>query len=249
MRTEQALFEFLASPTAANLSKETITWYRNRLLPFARACPTLPRRPKPIKLFLSNMTSSHETKWDVYWALKTFYKFIEARRPFPNPMKDIKAPRRPKLVMPTLESGEIIKLLQSVYALRERAILTLIIDTGVRAGEVCSFLKQNIRQKTVIVTGKTGWREVPISEETRNLLLQVAATSPYDYVFHNSKGPLVRPKLLKSSSLNRKDVLARPECPDRPWKGILRLQSPGMACGTLHEVSSDKVQVAPPEWS
>jgi site-specific recombinase XerD len=188
MRTEQALLEFFASRTAANLSKETITWYRNRLLPFARACPTLARRPEPIELFLSNMTGSHETKWDVYRALKTFYKFIESRRRFPNPMKDIKAPRRPKLVMPTLESGEIMKLLQSVDVLRDRAILTLIIDTGVRAGEVCSLLKQNIRQETVIVKGKIGWREVPISEETRSLLLQAAAASPYEYVFHNSKG-------------------------------------------------------------
>ena len=116
MKTEQALPEFLASRTAANLSKETITWYRNRLLPFTRACPTLPRRPEPVELFLSNMTSSHETKWDVYRALKTFYKFIESRRRFPNPMKDIKAPRRPKLVMPTLESGEIIKLLPSSFS-------------------------------------------------------------------------------------------------------------------------------------
>lgn len=192
MRTEQALQEFLASRSAANLSKETITWYRNRLRPFAGACPTLPRRPEPIELFLSNMTSSYETKWDVYRALKTFYKFIEARRRFPNPMKDIKAPRRPKLVMPTLEANEILKLLQSVDNLRDRAILTLIIDTGVRAGEVCSLLKQNIRQETIIVKGKTGWREVPISEETRNLLFQVAATSPCDYVFHNSKGQMGR---------------------------------------------------------
>ncbi len=155
MKTEQTLREFIASRTAANLSQETITWYKNRLAPFARACPTLPRRPEPIELFLSNMTSSHETKWDVYRALKTFYKFIEGRRRFPNPMKDIKAPRRPKIVMPTLESGEILKLLQSVDNLRDRAILTLIIDTGVRAGEVCSLLKQNIRQETILayITG------------------------------------------------------------------------------------------------
>ncbi len=155
MKTEQALREFIASRVAANLIAATISWYKDRLAPFARACPNLTRRPEPIELFLSNMTSSHETKWDVYRALKTFYKFIEGRRRFPNPMKDIKAPRRPKIVMPTLESGEILKLLQSVDNLRDRAILTLIIDTGVRAGEVCSLLKQNIRQETILayITG------------------------------------------------------------------------------------------------
>ncbi|GAI76517.1 unnamed protein product, partial [marine sediment metagenome] len=40
--------------------------------------------------------------------------------------------------------------------------------------------------------GKTGWREVPISDETRRLLLQIAAISPDDHVFHGHKGPITR---------------------------------------------------------
>ena len=192
MRTEQAIREFLASRTAQNLSKETIAWYKGRLYPFERACPMLPRRPEPIEMFFSTMTWSHETQWDVYRALKTFYKFLAARRHVPNPMLEIKAPRRPKIVMPTLEANEIIKLLHTADNLQDRAILTLMIDTGVRSGEVCSLLKHNIRQETIIVQGKIGWREVPISEETRELLLQVAATSPIDYVFHNSTGQIGR---------------------------------------------------------
>jgi site-specific recombinase XerD len=62
----------------------------------------------------------------------------------------------------------------------------------VRAGEVCSLLKHNIKQETIIVNGKTGWREVPISDETRNLLLQLAAASTDDHVFHGHKGPITR---------------------------------------------------------
>ena len=79
-------------------------------------------------------------------------------------------------------------LLQPADNLRDRAILTLITDNGMRAGEVCSLLKHNIKQETVLVCGKTGWREVPISEETRELLLQVAAQSADDYVFHDDRG-------------------------------------------------------------
>jgi integrase/recombinase XerD len=94
--------------------------------------------------------------------------------------------------MATLEPNELMKLLQSAQDLRDRAILTLIMDNGVRAGEVCSLLKHNIKQETVVVYGKTGWREAPISDETRHLLLQVAATSPNEYVFHGHKGPLTR---------------------------------------------------------
>jgi len=65
-------------------------------------------------------------------------------------------------------------------------------DNGVRAGEVCSLLKHNIKQETVVVQGKTGWREVPVSDETRHLLLQIAAMSPDDHVFQGQKGPITR---------------------------------------------------------
>ena len=80
MRTEQALREFIASRIAANLSPATIQWYKDRLLPFSRSCPTLPRRPEPVECFLAEVQGSPETKYDVYRALKTFFKFMSSRR-------------------------------------------------------------------------------------------------------------------------------------------------------------------------
>ncbi|MBA7615836.1 Tyrosine recombinase XerC [subsurface metagenome] len=192
MRTELALQEFLASRIAANLSPATIEWYKDRLIPFANSCYDLPRRPEPIEQFQATVQGSPETKFDVYRALKTFFRFISKRHRKPNPMDAINPPRRPKTLMPTLEANELMKLLHSAQDLRDRAILNLTIDSGVRAGEVCSLLKHNIKQETVVVYGKTGWREVPISDETKRFLLQVAAESPGDHVFHGHKGPITR---------------------------------------------------------
>jgi len=192
MRTEQAVQEFLASRIAANLSPATISWYKDRLLPFARSCPTLPRRPEPVECFLATVPGSPETRFDVYRALKTFFRLMSSRHRIPNPMNAINPPRRPKTLMPTLEANELMRLLQSAQDPRDRAILTLIMDNGVRAGEVCSLLKHNIKQETVVVHGKTGWREVPVSEETRRLLLQIAAAGPDQHVFHGHKGPISR---------------------------------------------------------
>jgi len=192
MRTEQALHEFIASRIAANLSPSTIQWYKNRLLPFARRCPTLPRRPEPIEAFLADVQGSPETKYDVYRALKTFFRFMSSRRRLPNPMDAVQPPRRPRTLMPTLELSELTRVLQSVKTPRDRAIISLIMDNGVRAEEVCSLLKHNIKSETVIVHGKVGWREVPVSEDTRRLLLQIAVLSPDDHVFHGQKGPMSR---------------------------------------------------------
>jgi integrase/recombinase XerD len=188
MKTELALREFLDSRIASNLSPRTVEWYEDRLLPFARSCPNLPRRPEPIESFLASVQGSPETKRDSFNALRTFFKFISQRHRIPNPMEAVTPPRRPKTLMPTLEAGELMKLRDSAEIPRDRAILTLITDNGVRAGEICSLLKHNIKQQTIVVRGKTGWREVPISEETRKLLLQVAAQSADDYVFHDDHG-------------------------------------------------------------
>jgi len=192
VKTEVALREFLDSRISANLSPATIEWYKDRLFPFANSCSDLPRRPEPIERFLATVQGSLETRWDVYRALKTCFKFISSRHRIPNPMDAINPPRRPKTLMPTLEANELMRLLQSAQDPRDRAILTLIMDNGVRAGEVRSLLKHNIKQETVVVHGKTGWREVPVSEETRRLLLQIAAAGPDQHVFHGHKGPISR---------------------------------------------------------
>ena len=85
MRTELALREFIASRISANLSPATIDWYKDRLLPFAKSCPTLPHRPEPVECFLAEVQGSPETKYDVYRALKTFFKFMGSRRAVPRP--------------------------------------------------------------------------------------------------------------------------------------------------------------------
>jgi len=192
MKTELALHEFLDSRVSSNLSPRTIEWYEDRLLPFAKSCPDLPGRPEPIEAFLTAVRGSPETKRDSFNALRTFFRFVCKRHRIPNPMDAINPPRRPKMLMATLEANELMKLLHSAQNLRDRAILTLIMDNGMRAGEVCSLLKHNIKQETVVVYGKTGWREVPISDETRWLLFQVASTSPDEHVFHGHKGQITR---------------------------------------------------------
>jgi site-specific recombinase XerD len=116
MKTEQALREFIASRVASNLSPATISWYEDRLMPFARFCPSLPRCPEPVEAFLASIRGSEETKYDVYRALKTFFKFMGSRRRLPNPMDVIKPPRRSKALMPTLESRKNNKI-------RERSLL------------------------------------------------------------------------------------------------------------------------------
>lgn len=84
-------------------------------------------------------------------------------------------------------------LLNAVSDLRDRAVLTLLVDTGMRASELASLKKQHILTEEVKVLGETGWRNIPISEETRRLLLTlISQNGRDDYVFHGQRGPLGR---------------------------------------------------------
>ncbi|GAJ12917.1 unnamed protein product, partial [marine sediment metagenome] len=187
--------EFLHS--RIDLSELTVTWYQAKLQRFARVCPKLPKDPQPIEAFLANVNSSPATKLNYFNALRVFFRFISERHDIRNPNAKMRAPRSEKSnkkIRATLEPNEEMRLLESVPESkpRDRAILTLLVDSGIRSSELTGLRPQDIGMETIRVSGKTGEREVPISEETRRLLLSLAENSKGDYVFHGHKGSLTR---------------------------------------------------------
>ena len=197
MRTQAAVNEFLDARLAQTLSQLSIEWYSTKLNRFARACHTLPTDPAPIEAFLGFSSTkfnwSPVTRVNYFNALSIFFRFTSERYEIPNPMAKMRPPSSPRTVMATLEPEEAMRLLNSASNLRDRAILTLLIDSGLRSSELSQLRQQDIKAETIQVYGKTGYRHVPISEETRKLLrLVIAEGSKGEYVFHGHKGPLTR---------------------------------------------------------
>jgi site-specific recombinase XerD len=194
---QAAINEFLHSRQAQKLSQESINWYQAKLQRFAQICPKLPKDPRPIEAFLTTVNSSPSTILNYFNALRAFFRFISERHDTRNPISKMHAPgsKKGKRVRPTLEPNEEMRLLESVPEsnLRDRTILTLFVDSGIRSSELTGLRPQDIGMETVHVSGKTGEREVPISEETRRLLLlTIAEHGKGDCVFHGHKGPLTR---------------------------------------------------------
>jgi len=194
MKTQDAIQAFIHNRTAKNLRPKTIEWYDGFLGRFARFCPELPMDLEPIEEYLTQVTGEPETKHAYYRCLKALYRFICRRHRLPNPIELIDPPRCPKKIMPTLEPRQMMQLLNLANNLRDRALLSIFIDSGARASEIATLRRQNINENTIKVSGKTGEREVPISDETRRLLLAlIAANRAGDYVFTNQRGqPLTR---------------------------------------------------------
>lgn len=193
MRTQQAINNFIDSRIAANLSFTTIAWYRSKLKPFPASCPQLPGQPEPIEAFLAGVKGTPENRHAYFRALRALFRFTSERFGTPNPMTKVSPPRCPKKLMATLDSNELIRLLYSATGLRDRAVLTLLLDTGIRSSELASLRKQDIKMSSVTVRGKCGEREVPISEETRRLLLLLVTQGDKgEHVFRGPQGPLTR---------------------------------------------------------
>ena len=205
MKTQDAINEFLHSRVAGNLSPVTIAWYRDKLQRFARSCPELPEVPGPIETLLASVKGTPETKHAHFRAFRAFFRFVSDRHETSNPMVKVRAPRCPRKVMATLEPNELMMLLYSATTPREKAILWLLVDTGMRSGEVVSLRKQDIKAESVMVRGKGGEREVPISDETRRLLLALIARDGKDErVFQGHKGPLTRHAVYRIVSAHMK---------------------------------------------
>ena len=192
MKTRQAIEEFLNSRLSSNLSSQTIQWYRQRLEKFDHFCPKLPERPGPIEAFLTPIGGSPETRDAYFRVLRALFRFISSRHDSSNPMLRVLHPRCPRKIMATLDAAQVMRLLLSARDLRDRTLLTLLIDTGMRTGEAASLRKQDINTNTVQVRGKCGEREIPISEETGRLLTNLSKSSKDCYIFQGHKGPLTR---------------------------------------------------------
>jgi integrase/recombinase XerD len=104
-------------------------------------------------------------------------------------MTEVTAPRRRRKHPRTLSSTEQARVFLVPVCSRDRALLCLLIDTGVRIGEAVRLQAEDILEETIIVNGKTGEREVPISQDTRRQILALADSG---YIFRGQRGHLCR---------------------------------------------------------
>jgi integrase/recombinase XerD len=188
IRTRTLLADFLVSRQAKDLSRKTISWYKQMLTGFAVVHSELPLEPGLVEQFLICLDRSKETKRAYFRALHAFYRWASKRYHFPNPMEELEAPppdKKPRYSLSVLDAGW---LMATPLSPRDHALLTLLLDTGIRAGEAVGLDRSDIQAETIRVFGKTGVREVPLSQETKEQLLALGT----DPVFQGSKGRLTR---------------------------------------------------------
>jgi site-specific recombinase XerD len=187
---EEAAATFLADCQARNLSPATVelncivlTSFRNFTgnIPIAQVTPSLLRQ------FLIDKASntSPATAARYYDTLRRFFGFLEAEGfCIPNPMNGVRKPRAPVPIIKPLSTEEVERLVNSCDSrtfcgIRDRLILLILVDCGLRATELCNLELSDVdldNRQFLVRRGKGNRsRRVPFGAAVLGLLRQYLA--------------------------------------------------------------------------
>lgn len=178
-----ALEEFYEEQTYKGNSSATVLYYRTNVAHYLKDANVTT---------LENFTTASVRSWLVRHAhlssttLRTYDRSLRVvanwlhRRGYlaKNPLADLPKPKATQPVIATLTAADLAAMFVEARRrrnpLRDAALLTLLIDTGVRVGEATSLHLHSVdwAQGSVSVTGKTGARIVPFGRQTKRALRQ-----------------------------------------------------------------------------
>jgi len=172
-KTEYDYFSiFLQSRKAMEVSPGTEQFYRTKLGKFLNEVNVDIAQRQDIELFLLQF-SNPGNRHAYYRAIKTFCNWREDTFDQPNPMKRVRAPRLSKLILPSLTVEQVSALLDKTDNFRDKAIISLFTESGLRLSELTNIELHDIdwEMRTVRVIGK-GRKEAlaPFGKKTEQYL-------------------------------------------------------------------------------
>jgi site-specific recombinase XerD len=118
--------------------------------------------PRKIHMYFDSLTCSIGGKHAYFRAISVFYNWLyHPRSGFnfvnkTNPISLIDPPRRPKLILPSLSKEQVQLLISKAKSVRNKAIIALFTESGLRLSELTNLKYQDIdwKARTVKVLGK-----------------------------------------------------------------------------------------------
>lgn len=178
VNTADAIERYIQFKAAEGSSIRTQEQYRGRLYPFAKAFPVVTVNVDEIAQYLASIKGQPETRFDYRKHIVALYHWLEKREEIPEIAKLFPRVKIPPKVRRVLSPEEMGRLFANAEEFWMKAALTLLIDSKIRATEMCTLTRENTFPDHIIVTGKTGQRSAPISRETYDMLIKLADQGP-----------------------------------------------------------------------
>jgi integrase/recombinase XerD len=114
-----------------------------------------------------------------YFALNTFFSWCEKEEYIKeNIAKKVELPRVPKKILKGFTTEEVTKMIHSFsyknyFEARNKAIIAMLADTGLRAFEIRGLEAKNVKENTIFVNGKGNKeRYIFISPALKKILIR-----------------------------------------------------------------------------
>lgn len=180
MLNQDVLKEFIFDAKMKKLSERTIKGYKNNNLRFFRyieqeyqIIELEDTYPQAIKGYISYLSSLGRKETYINGIIKTMRAYFTyvmnegyLRK---NPMDKIKFQKEPIPLITTFNDDEVVRMLKYFNGarfldVRNKLLMTLLFDTGLRNSELCNLKVSDIRETYIFVNGKgKKQRVVPIS--------------------------------------------------------------------------------------
>jgi len=187
MQTLDLVEEFIQHCHYLCLSPATIRVYTWGLRRLVSQCPALPCGGTELMWVLGDPQLANESRRDLRRILGRFFGWASRIHHLPNPLEDIEPIRRRKLLPRVLTEIEIERLFDAACSRRDRALLAIPLDNGLRVGEIANLTWADIGPDYIVAEGKTGRRVVPLGEEVRRSLIGLGDGH---HIWLGRKGPL-----------------------------------------------------------
>lgn len=187
--------DFLRSRKLAGLSKKSITCYRDFLRPFLDFCGhDLPLERLSYALITDYIDTiysrnlSRSTIATYISHIRVYLRWLENFYGVDLKTRMIRIPKKHKKLVHIYTDSEILEIYNNIktsvpwLTIRNKLIISLMLDSGLRQNEVCTLLMKNVIlvERKIKVVGKGGKeRLVPIGELTVHFFKEYFLLCPY----------------------------------------------------------------------
>jgi integrase len=105
---------------------------------------------RTINRFLNTLPCSLGGKYGYYKDLRAFYNWLYSPRSGfnlkteDNPITWVEAPKRPQYILPSLTKDQVLRLIEIVDNIRDKAIIALFVESGLRLSELTNIKPKDI---------------------------------------------------------------------------------------------------------
>jgi len=138
---------FLQSRQTRGVSPRTLRYYRERLSKFIARVNYVNADRQDIEKYLNSIPPNQyglATRHASYRAIKVFYRWLSTEYELPNPVTGVAAPILGKPILPSLTKEQVKLLIGQAETVRDKAIIALFTESGLRLSELVSISPGNI---------------------------------------------------------------------------------------------------------